>query len=358
MHKACLIALLAVTVLSGCAEPTAESMLRDYAQRVSNAIEYPIDFQTGEISYPILPPRRERRIDIPELREGLIDVLRLRQCDLLPLISERNSNLGRVMPPSQILQYELRFLPAIQQCEKRLLERISEEAELAELLNRVQEIRQHKETYLPYVIWNALYTSPEMEQQFSRSATPLPLQSAGHINQIQQIIDPFIVIAQVTGEKTSTLDSEFILSLENHYEQLYRIELGNQWLRSVALLTQAMNAVAEGIEQRLDERPICFNRQPNNRSTIIQNVFRNFYASEFQPYLANTDQFGQRWSKLQNELVAELPVPKSSAEYFADIFNKNHNNGFMFAYDQAKSRHLAAWQRLLDHCGLMAGKPS
>ncbi|TVQ69178.1 MAG: DUF3080 family protein [Oceanospirillales bacterium] len=355
MRKACLIALISVTILSGCAEPTVESMLRDYTQRVSNAIEHPIDFKPNQTSYPILPPRRERRIEIPELREGLIDVLRLRHCDLLPLISERNSNLGRVMTPSQVLQYELRFLPAIQQCEVYLQARVSEETDLTPLLSRVQEIRQHKETQLPYVIWNALYTSPEMEQQFSRSSTPLPLKSTGQINHIQQTLDPFLVIAQVTQETSRVLEAEFIQSLESYYEQLYRTELGSQWLRSVSLLTETMNAVADGIEQRLEERPICFNRQPNNRSTIIQNVFRNFYASEFQPYLASTDQFGQRWISLQNELLSALPVPKSSADYFSTIFDKNHQNGFLFAYEQAKIRHIAAWQKLLDHCGLTAG---
>lgn len=356
MHKRCLTALLTLTMLSGCTEQTAESMLHDYTKRVSNALEYPIEFNPADASYPLLPPRRERRIDIPELREGLIDVLRLRHCDLLPLISERNSNLGRVMTPSQILHYELRFLPAIQQCEKQLMIQASDEPDISELLIRVKEIRQHKETHLPLVIWNALYTSPEMEQQFSRSTTPFPLSSSSHISHIQQVIDPFIVIAQIAEQSSMTLDKEFIQSLESYYEQLYRTELGSQWMRSVSLLTQAMNAVAIGIESRIDQRPICFQRQPNNRSAIIQNVFRNFYAAEFQPYLASTDQFGQRWIGLQNALLNALPVPDSSAIYFSNIFDKNHLDGFMYAYEQAKTRHLNAWQQLLDHCGLTAGR--
>lgn len=352
MHKACLIALLSVTILSGCSEQTAESMLRDYTQRVSNAIDHPIDLKPHQAHYPILPPRRERRVEIPELREGLIDVLRFRHCDLLPLISERNSNLGRVMTPSQILQYELRFLPAIQQCEEYLLTRISEKADLIPLLVRVQEIRQHKETQLPFVIWNALYTSPEMEQQFSRSSAPLPLELTGQISHIQQTLDPFLVIAQVTQKTSNALDVEFIRSIESYYEQLYRTELGSQWLRSVSLLTETMSAVADGIEQRLEERPICFNRQPNNRSTIIQNVFRNFYASEFQPYLASIDQFGQHWISLQKRLLSDLPIPASSADYFSKIFDKNNRDGLMYAYDQAKLRHISAWQKLFDHCGM------
>lgn len=350
--------LISVILLSGCSQPNAESMLKDYTQRVSNAIDFPIEFNPNQLNYPSLPPRRERRLEVEELREGVIDVLRLRHCDLLPLISERNSNLGRVMLPSQQLQYELRFLPAIQACEERLSAKLSEDPELENLFNRVTEIREHKQAQLPKVIWNALYTSPEMEQQFSRSSTALPLSSSGHINHIQQVVDPFLVIAKSAQSPRLEIDPSLVQSIENHFERLYRTELGSQWLRSVALLTDAMNAVADGIEQRLQERPICYNRQPNNRATIIQNVFRNFYAAEFQPYLASTDQFGRRWTSLQIALLETLPVPDTTADYLASILDKEAESGFLYHYEQAKQRHVNAWQNLLDHCGLTAGNLS
>lgn len=357
MHRRYLIILLLIPLLNGCAEPTAESMLRDYTQRVSNALEHPVNFKTSHVTYPIFPPRRERRQEVHDLREGLIDVLRLRQCDLLPLISERNSNLGRVMTPSQSLQYELRFLPAIHHCEQIISGRIIDEPELSPLLERVQEIRRHKEKQLPKVIWNSVYTTPEMEQQFSRSASPLPLKGIGQNNQIQHILDPFVVIAQLADNPSQWPETEFISALEGYYENLYRTELGSQWLQSVSVLTYTMNEVSIAIEQRLSQRPICFNQQPNNRATIIQNVFRNFYAAEFQPYLASTDQFGQRWKSIHEEMISTLPVPHSTTEYFLSVFDPAYEGGFMYAYDQAKKRHTSAWQTLLDHCGLMAGQP-
>ncbi|MFN3880965.1 MAG: DUF3080 family protein [Nitrincola lacisaponensis] len=354
MHKYRLLLLL-IPLLSGCAEPSAEKMLRDYTQRVSNALEQPIEFEPGAADYPVLPPRRERRLETVELREGLIDVLRLRHCDLLPLIAERNSNLGRVMTPSQTLQYELRFLPAVHTCEQQLQDRINAEPELQPLLQRVREIRQHKEQQLPRVIWNGIYTSPEMEQQFSRSATTLPLQAPGIANQAQQLLDPFSVISRLATTEASWPDSAFILGLEQHYEQLYRTEIGSQWLRSVQLLSYTMNQVADGIEDRLARRPICFNQQPNNRATIIQNVFRSFYAQEFQPYLARVDQFGQRWRRLHAELQGPLPVPESTAHYFQHLFDTDWPGGLTQQFYLAQQRHTDAWQQLLQHCGLMPG---
>lgn len=356
MHKRFLTLLTIVLFLSGCSDPTPESMLRDYAQRVSNAIEFEVEFNPSEATYPAFPPRRERLLPITELREGLIDVLQFRHCDLLPLIAERNSNLGRVMPPSQTLKYELRFLPAIQQCEQRLTEQVEHDEEMASLLERVIEIRQHKEQQLPSILWNSLYTASEMEQQFARSASPLSLTSSDRINQIQQTLDPFIVFTELAENPTRQLEPEFIDAIEDYYERLYRTELGSEWLQSVSLLTESMNAVASAIDKRLEARSICYNQQPNNRATIIQNVFRNFYAAEFQPYLAKTDQLGQRWRSIHLHMLQNLPVPDSSASYFASIFETTDKKGFMKAYEDAKQRHIASWQRLLDHCGLMAGK--
>lgn len=347
--------LLILIFLSGCGQPTAESMLKDYAQRVSNAIDHPIELDLAKLDYPSLPARRDRRLEIEELREGVIDVFRLRHCDLLPLISERNSNLGRVMPPSQRLEYELRFLPAIQQCEQRLLKQVHQDADLIPLLARVTEIRQHKEQQLPRVMWNAFYTSPEMEQQFSKSSTAIALDASGHINHIQQVMDPFIQLSKAAHTPAMALDLDATESLEKHFEQLYRTELGSQWLRSVALLTLSMNAVATGIEERLQQRPICFDKRPNQRASIIANVFTHFYAGQFQPYLARTDQFGQRWGTLQQQLLANLPAPESTQNYFSSIFLKDHPDGLLYEYEQAKLRHISAWQHLLDHCGLQVG---
>ena len=348
--------LLLISLIYGCAEPDAEHMLEDYTQRVSNALDEPIRFEPGNTPFPAFPPRRERLLPVEGLREGLIDVLQFRHCDLLPLIAERNSNLGRVMPPSQTLRYELRFLPAIENCEHDLSLQVKTDDSLQPLLDRVRQILQHKQEQLPRVIWNSIYTSEEMEQQFSHSTDPLPLDAQGLINQASQSLNAFILISELTAGDASWPDIRFINELESYYEQLYRMQSGQQWLRSVYLLSYTMEQVAQAIETRLERRPICFDQQPNNRSVIIQNVFRKFYAAEFQPYLALTDQFGRHWQTSHQSIQQYLPLPPSSEAYFSQLFDRQIKDGVLHRFNQARERHTEAWQTLLSHCGLSVGQ--
>lgn len=348
--------LLLTSLLYGCSEPGAEKMLQDYTRRVSNALDEPVEFAPGNSPFAAFPPRRERLLPVEDIREGLIEVLQLRHCNLLPLIAERNSNLGRVMTPSQTLRYELRFLPAVEACEQKLTQRIETDDTLEPLLHRVRQILQHKQKHLPRVIWNSIYASAEMEQQFSRSAEPLPLRAQGLINQAGNTLDAFILISQLANQESPWPDSRFINELENHYEQLYRMQSGKQWLRSLYLLSYTMEQVSESIESRLERRPICFNQQPNNRSVIIQNVFRNVYAAEFQPYLALTDQFGRHWKARHLAIQQHLPLPPSSEAYFSQLFDHEVQGGMLHRFNQARERHTQAWQTLLTHCGLSVGQ--
>lgn len=348
--------LVLISLLYGCSEPNAESMLQDYTRRVSNVLDEPIQFKPGSSPFPSLPPRRERLLAVEELREGFIDVLQLRHCDLLPLIAERNSNLGRVMAPSQTLKYELDFLPLVTACEQDLTSRVEADPTLAPLLQRVRQILLHKQQQLPRVIWNSIYTSEEMEQQFSRSIEPLPLNAQGLINQAGSALEAFILISQLADTNKSWPEGRFIDDVENYYEQLYRMQSGQQWLRSVYLLSYTMDQVSDAIESRLKRRPICFEQQPNNHSVIIQNVFRNFYAGEFQPYLALTDQFGRYWQTSHQSIQQHLPLPPSSEAYFSQLFDSHIKDGVLSGFHQARDRHTEAWQTLLAHCGLSVGQ--
>ncbi|WP_417580116.1 DUF3080 family protein [Nitrincola sp.] len=351
-----LASLLLLGLLYGCDAADAEKMLQDYTRRVSNALDEPIEFSPGNSPFPALPPRRERLLPVEGLREGLIEVLQLRHCDLLPLIAERNSNLGRVMLPSQTLKYELRFLPAVEACEQDLTQRVKTDASLLPLLHRVQQIVSHKQQALPRVIWNSIYASEEMEQQFSRSPDPLPLEAQGLINQARNTLDAFILVSQLATNDSPWPDKRFLNEIETHYEQLYRMRSGQQWLHSVFLLSYTMEQVAQGIEARIERRPICFNQQPNNRSVIIQNVFRNVYATEFQPYLALTDQFGQYWQASHQSIQQHLPLPPSSEAYFLQIFDSQTEGSLLHRFHRAREMHTQAWQTLFSHCGLSVGQ--
>lgn len=347
--------LTACLSLIGCAEPSAEKMLENYVSRVSNALDQPIEFKPNTAArLPAFPLRRERLLEVAPIREGLLDVLEFRQCDLLPLISERNSNLGRVMQPSQQLRYELRFLPALYDCRRQLMADPHENS--STFVNRVNEIIAHKERELPKLIWNSIYTSSEMEQQFSLAKTALPLESQGRISDIETALGAFIRISELT-QLSEWPEPRMIQDIEKYYEVLYRNASGGEWLKSIDWLTYTLSQVAEGIEARLDRRAICFNQQPNNQSAIVRNVFLNFYAGELQPYLSQVHQFGERWLSSHELILTNLTLPDSMLEYQQKVLSKTHPDGLWQTYTQARDRHTLAWQRLLNQCGMLPSAP-
>ena len=175
--------LILTLLLSGCNTDTPQGMLEDYANRVSNAIEYDfsVDAEADLPAAPQYPAKRDRILPLSDIRVGVIDALAFRHCDLLQLISERNSSLGKLAGDSQRLIYELKAAPALQACRDRL---IGQNNPYPELLTQVKQILKTKSDEFPRLLWNTVYNSAEMEQQFALKAAPMPLADANYLNQL------------------------------------------------------------------------------------------------------------------------------------------------------------------------------
>ncbi|WP_432698642.1 DUF3080 family protein [Marinobacterium sp. YM272] len=350
-----LAALLLLLLASGCRENAARQMLETYTSRVGNAIEQEVvtHFDQALAARIPFPPKRQRLIEIPEIREGLIDVLDFRHCDLLHAIAERNTSLGRLAPGSQRLIYELEMLPALRNC-RITLTRINDE-DLEPLAERLEVIIALKQRTFPSLLWNALYTSEEMEQQFSLGEPPLPLNSETDITPAKQALEHFAELATLSN----TDDWEtplFAAELESDFEQLYRTRFGAQWMTSLVLLTHALESTADAIDQRLARRPVCFKQRPNNQARIIRNVFQTFYAGEFQPYLSRVERTGRLWREAQLRIIDQLPATDAARHYFSVTLSEHNPDSLWSHYLLARDRHTQNWQRLLRQCGMMPGQ--
>lgn len=354
MRAMLLTALLTTLVVSGCSKPTARDMLETYTERVGNALEQEVetDFDLALSQRPAYPPRRQRLLEIPEIREGLIDVLDFRHCDLLHRIAQRNTSLGRLAPGSQRLIYELEMLPALRQCRDRLAD--SKEEDLQKLNARLNTIIKIKQKSLPRLIWNALYNSEEMEQQFALGAPPLPQSEPGTVTPPTAALDHFADIARLSSEQNWQTPA-YADDLEKDFEQLYRSSFGAEWLTSLILLTHTLEQTAAAIDQRLERRPVCFKQQPNNQARIIRNVFQKFYAGQFQPYLSTVERQGRLWRDYQLNITAQLPLPPVATEYFSAVFDAERPDALWHRYLNARDLHTRNWQRLLRQCGMMPG---
>jgi len=338
-------------LLAACGADEATSLADRYASRTSNAIDVDIDLQLKPPAelYSPLAPRRERLAEVPEIREGLLDLIDLRHCSLMQLVSERNTSLGRVAKPSQRLIYELKILPEINRC----LSALSGDEEKSELRTKLEQYAQTKREGFAPLLLNAIYNTDEMERHFSLGQPPISPGDEGYLAPLVESLERFGLLAQLTQQK-NWQTPEFTESLETAYETLYRTDFGARWISSMALLTQTLNQASTGIEQRLAGRPICFNRKQNSKSEILWNVFVKFYVGELQPYIAQVEREGKEWSRLNKAILqplSEIPESRLVALYF----ETDESSPLWGPYLQARQRHTTAWQTLLEQCDLRPG---
>jgi len=355
-HRTALLLCCLTVLLAGCGRSTPEAMLDNYTERVARVLEEPIDADLdGPTDIALLPPRRERLLPLTDLRQGLIEVLALRHCNLLGLIAQRNSSLGKVMPPSKQLVYEMRLLSQVRDCRTELAKQPDADPQLRQQLEDIHRIKARE---LPAVLWNAIYASSEMENNFSRGDPPLPLYSEDNNKDgskaallgLQTLADLQTLITTPDWRAPAQLDD-----LEQHYQALEANRFGSQWLKSLWILTRTLEQTAQALERRELRASICPQQRPTPRAKILLNVFTQFYAGEVQPYMAHIDRSGQRWKALHQQLMTSLPATPAMLDYQWRTFADANPDSLWQRYIRARDHHTKSWQTTLRRCSLMPG---
>lgn len=340
--------------LGGCSKETPEqALMQTYASRVANVLKEDYQWQQPE-PIPSLPPQRLRLQTIPDLNEGLIDVLDLAKCDLLPLIASRNSSLGKLARPSQRLVYEIQFFDQISSCLPLIEKDPSVEAELKE---RIYNIYNIKKSNLPVIFWNALYTGQEIEASMAVNQSPLPLLQTDHSTALNAL-NSLSFITTSTLQNNIASGTSSLPQIEQYYEDIYHAPLGAPLLKSLLLLEATMNNVSQLINTRLARRPMCFSSMQNPQANILKNVFVEYYARQIQPYMAYVHRIGEQWFRIHSKTLALLPIPNEIAPYAEQAFITNSKTSIWGRYINARDRHTQAWQKILKQCNLMPSQPN
>ncbi len=339
--------LLLASLLTGCSKPEGQALLEDYLYRLGNATNTEINSSLDQLpAIAAYPPRRKRLVALQEVREGMLDTLNLRACNLLPLIAQRNSSLGRVMPVSQQLIYEVRFYSLIRQC--RTLPQVRTDTSL---LRQVNEIYRVKQQNLPRVLWNAIYNSTEIEANFALGAPPLVPGETDSLGPALNSLQHFEQLIRLSQQTTPWQLPAFIEKLEDDYETLYRNPFGAHWLSSIRLMTETLSRAASSLETRLSQRPLCPQARPTPKAKILHNVFLRYYAARVQPYMALTHRSGQRWLQQHETLLQALKYGALLNDYRSQVLSVQST--LWQDYIKARDRHTHAWQKQLSQCGLM-----
>lgn len=350
-----IIAALLLTI-SGCDASKPESMLTEYSQRMSTVLETGV--QSATITeLPTFPQKRDRTYLTTDLRQGLWEVLDFRQCDMLGIISERNSLLGKVMLPSQKMRYELRFVNALQQCKKTIQTMEGPDQELDAFKDRLDEILTLKHNNLPLEVWNGIYASAEISKHFKTSAIPFSNKASGvdseHVS-VHTATQKFHHLATLASSKTIELPN-WLDNIEADYAALYRSDMGPQLLRSISLLTSHLTNVADAIDQRLSRKPFCFKDHQPPRAAVLNNVFRKYYVEQVQPYMATVEQNAKLWFETHAAIIQKLPATPGMKSYADQVFSLENSNSLWSRWITARDHHTKAWQTILGQCNMMPG---
>ncbi len=352
-----LIAGAAITplLLSGCSNEGPQALLEDYRDRVANVLEIDVT-PSGDINFSTLPKKRSRYRNVEEIRSGLLDSMDFSACDLLPLIVERNSALGKVMQPSSLLSYEVRFFARLQRCHQQINSgELVVEDKITQLID---DLYRTKSNNLDAVIWNGIFTSDEIASQFSHSKAPLPIEGHAGFEQSLRALAYLIAITEQAQSfhqtNTFTIPNEHQRH-DEHFFALFSSEYGGQLQATIELLIRNLNQVSSVINRRLDKRPLCFNKRTNNKADILLNVFNRYYAGKVQPYLSTVHRQGEAWFSSMNQLLhfGGKDRPQTMIAYQSDTYSMNAPSSYWNRYQQALTGHTEAWQRVLGQCGLM-----
>lgn len=340
MTRCLLYLLLPVLILTGCGAEPGEQLIETYLDRLETAglarqgAAEPVTLQR-------YPDHRDRTLELGELRVGLLGLFDYRRCEMQQLIGERNSILGRVMPISQRLLYEIRFLQQAEICRDRLATAAEPEVADAEFLARLREVIAFKRTELAAVFWNATFDSPELAKAHSLAVSPLV---PGHDNGFAaslQAVDYFARLGAILEDGASAVDIDSA-TLENQYKILQAEQYGGRLLTTLALLNQALEqAVADLAAIDAESCP-----------AELSDMHRQTVRDEFAPYLDQVQREGREWLDALERLLARQRVtpPQVMLDYHARMLSLSHPDGLWQRFERNRLRHARIWQQLERNC--------
>lgn len=337
-----------LSLLAGCNPFSAPgSMMDEYVERVARVLDEEPHLTDVPLA-DLFPRRRERRLEMPELAFDMLDFLSLYGCDLQVVVGERNSGLGRVMQPGNVLRYELRFINAAQACLPKLDD---DDA----LYRAVVQARQAKIDSLPIAIWNATWATEEIEPLFTRTEGALPLDANGAtVSDLSTDLNLLNARLQAIGQGDLSVDLGFLGGVHQRWQGEDRM---GQLIKSALLLKTRLNDAADLIEARLADHPLCLNKRTNRDADIAKSMFFSVYAGEVQPYMATVDQARQALVPAFEELARSQRdvMPEGFKGYYRRYLTETGPESLWQELDAATQRHTRQWQRLLGQCGMQPG---
>ncbi|TVP90042.1 MAG: DUF3080 family protein [Pseudomonadaceae bacterium] len=339
-------------ILSGCdRQPPAQRQLDDYLQRLARVLDQDWQaFDRNSLSQYRMPERRLRMQTLEQQRMGLFTLLvQTRHCQTLQhLISERNSSLGRVMPSSHLLSHDATLLREIDAC----LVQIADDPDRDAMREQLIALAAIKRSELPSVFWNALHGSSEFEYYLRFADQPLPIPQGNQAINDQAAVSALEEFARI-GKALPDHLPPGRAQIDPLFEALRRSDYGSELIHSLALTRHSLDQATRMLNSDRAAQ-LCPQGAVTERARILQNVFRNIYVEDVQPYLALIQRFGQPWQAALANLQEVPGQTQAGADYLASL--QGTDTALWDSYQASLQAHNNAWLEVLGRCGMQPGQ--
>ena len=314
----------------------SEARWEDYLSRLARLSQQAVPERAP---LPIVPylGNRELHQPIPEHRVDMLDYLELRHCNLMSLISERNSVLGKLQADSLRFKHEVTFIRRARQC------LASDKLDNQALITLLEQVVTEKQAALPALYWNALVASAEFRQFFSQSPSAMAGDSQAALLSLEQL-------AQSPFQGETLPSPEQLFRLEARLQQIAHSQAGGQLLRRLALALRELER-GNTLLENIDPVALCPKGRPTPRARKLRNVLDNIWGSQVQQALADAQRQRKQLANALTKIEALLaPTPPAFAQWQDHYFS---DTGLQSQLNRALKHHVSLWQERLRQCNLM-----
>ncbi|WP_319784223.1 DUF3080 family protein [Oceanisphaera sp. IT1-181] len=335
-----------------------------YLTRVAYVLEVPAPPLSPPPALAPLPAQRELTLMPARISSGLLDALKLSQCDLLGLVAEHNGPAGKSLSAAGQFAYHLQFQRGLALCVTHI-----DDAQLHVWLT---ELAQLKAPLLPIYFWNMMVAEPEVRTALSPVQHSLAFNSQGGYQATLQAFSLFthlqtqanqyairpLALSNIRSENRSKyrpvdINEEVSEELSEELNQALRGLYKNPYFGQ---LVYSLHASAEHLEQSIDflGQLSHFNCQGANaiKAERLRNALQHYYIKDIQPYFTELD---RQFVQLAPLLQASLTPPAEKADVMADYQKQlalGLESQLYVRYRTLTLQHAKVWQDFLKRCEL------
>lgn len=329
MRFSTLLMLVVLVSLSGCSKPDTKATLTDYQKRLSRVLELEKStVQTAPLA--VLPRPSELRQPLPDIRMDLTDAWASRECGLDQLIGERNSGLGKVFQPSMQLNYELRLLARLQQCQQQQI--------TPALQQKIASWLEQKQQSIVIANTNMLLSDDTLIQQWHGHNHKLIPGNSNGFNQstraLEQLKSLSMMIDSHTWQQAAEIDIEQNLATLYQHDFLGKLQTSLRY--SAAWFSQVNPQLLA-----ISPETLCPRGKSTEQLTILSAVFSKFFINEVQAHLAELRRYYTQSWPLIATLYRDTPLYETLQQRYQQPAE---------LLQQQLMLHVQWWQQLNRHC--------